>query len=142
MTDHSAGSNPDVRFEKTDVDAGSLLKAGFVIVVVTVAVVFFLYWLYFVFVREEASRQPPPPILKAQPGLLAPPAPHLQASPAVDLQAFREQEDRILSTYAWVDKERQVVRIPIEEAMRLLVSRGIMPPTAPRPASSPAPEAK
>ena len=42
MTEHPASSNPDVRFEKTDVDAGSLLKAGFVIVAVTVAVVFFL----------------------------------------------------------------------------------------------------
>ena len=82
--------------------------------------------------RQEAARQPPPPILKAQPGVLAPPAPHLQPSPAVDLQAFREQEDRILGTYGWVDKERQVVRIPIEEAMRLLVSRG-RPPTAPPP---------
>jgi hypothetical protein len=142
MTERPASSNPDVRFEKTDVDAGSLLKAGFVIVAVTVAVVFFLYWLYFVFVRQEAARQPPPPILKAQPGLLAPPAPHLQPSPYVDLQAFREQEDRILGTYGWVDKERQVVRIPIEEAMRLLVSRGVTPPTAPRPASPPAPKAK
>ncbi len=137
MTEHPVGSNPDVRFEKTDVDAGSLLKAGFVIVAVTVAVVFFLYWLYFVFVRQEAARQPPPPILKAQPGVLAPPAPHLQPRPALDLQAFRAQEDKILGTYAWVDEERGVVRIPIEEAMRLLVSRGIGA-AAPKPAPSPA----
>jgi hypothetical protein len=117
--------NPEVRFEKTDVDAGGLLKAGFVVVAVTVATVFFLYWLYFVFVRQEAARQPAPPVLKPTAGVLSPPPPLLQTGPAVDLHTFREQEDRILGGYAWVDKERGVVRIPIEEAMRLVVSRGV-----------------
>ncbi len=124
MTERPVPSNPEVRFEKTDVDAGALLKAGFVIVMVTIATVFFLYWLYFVFVRQEASRQPPPPILKPAAGVLAPPPPLLQTGPALDLTAFREQEDRILGGYGWVDKEQGVVRIPIEEAMRLLVEPG------------------
>jgi hypothetical protein len=67
------------------------------------------------------------------PGALAPPAPHLQTSPYLDLRAFREQEDEVLGTYGWVDKERGVVRIPIDEAMRLLVSRGVRAPTPPAP---------
>jgi hypothetical protein len=116
--------NPDVRFERSDVDAGALLKAGFVILVVTIATVFFLYWLYFVFVRQEATRQPPPPVLKAQQGVLTPPAPLLQPSPPVDLATFRAQEDRILNGYGWVDKEKKVVRVPIDEAMRMLAERG------------------
>jgi hypothetical protein len=125
MTDHHpADRNPEVRFEGTDVDAGALLKAGFVILVVTIAVVFFLYGLYFVFVRQEASRQPPPPILKAQAGLLTPPAPLLQPSPPVDLASFRAQEDAILNGYGWVDKEKKVVRVPVDEAMRILAERG------------------
>lgn len=124
MSEPSAERNPDVRFEPTDVDAGSLLKAGFVILLVTIAVVFFLYWLYFVFVRQEASRQPPPPVLKAQAGLLNPPPPRLQPSPLADLASFREQEDVILNGYGWVDKEKKIVRVPIEEAMRIMAERG------------------
>jgi hypothetical protein len=134
MSEHPVESNPEVRFEKTDVDAGGLLKAGFVIVMVTIATVFFLYWLYFVFVRQEAARQPPPPVLKPTAGVLSPPPPLLQTGPTVDLLTFREQEDRILGSYAWVDKERGVVRIPIEEAMRLVVSRGVGSPAAAGPA--------
>jgi hypothetical protein len=133
MSEHPSSSNPDVKFEKTDVDAGGLLKAGFVIVAVTVAVVFFLYWLYFVFVRQEASRQPRPPVLKPDRAVLAPPPPLLQTGPPLDLRAFREQEDHILGTYGWVDKEKEAVRIPIEEAMRLVVTRGVGP-LAPSPA--------
>jgi hypothetical protein len=127
MSERPVPSNPDVRFEKTDVDAGGLLKAGFVIVMVTIATVFFLYWLYFVFVRQEASRQPPPPVLRPAAGVLSPPPPVLQTGPTLDLGAFREQEDRILEGYGWVDKEKNVVRIPIDEAMRLLVSRAGSP---------------
>jgi hypothetical protein len=134
MSEHSAGSNPDVKFEKTDVDAGGLLKAGFVILAVTVAVVVFLHFLYFVFVRQEAARQPPPPVLKPERSVLAPPAPHLQTGPTLDLRGFREQENHILGTYGWVDKEKEVVRIPIEDAMRLVVSRGVGPIGAPSPA--------
>ena len=134
MTEQPVRSNPEVRFEKTDVDAGALLKAGFVIVAVTVGVVFFLYWLYFVFVRQEASRQPPPPVLKPDRSVLAPPPPLLQTGPPLDLRTFRDQEDGILRSYGWVDKEKDVVRIPIEEAMRLVVSRGVGPLAAPSPA--------
>jgi hypothetical protein len=131
MSEEPVGSNPEVRFEKTDVDAGGLLKAGFVIVAVTVAVVFFLYWLYFVFVRQEAARQPPPPVLKPERSVLAPPPPHLQTLPTLDLNTFRKQEDHVLGTYGWVDKEKDVVRIPIEDAMKLVVSRGVAPLAAP-----------
>jgi hypothetical protein len=122
-------------YERRDVDAGSLLRAFSWIVLTTIVVIFLLWRLYFVFVAQEAARQPPPPILKAEPGALAPPAPRLQSNPVLDLRAFREQEDRILGTYGWVDEERQVVRIPIEEAMRLLALRGI-PPVAPRPGTA------
>jgi hypothetical protein len=55
--------------------------------------------------------------------VLSPPPPLLQTGPTLDLTSFREQEDRILGSYAWVDKEKGVVRIPVEEAMRILVGR-------------------
>jgi hypothetical protein len=38
-----------------------------------------------------------------------------------DLAARRAQEDSLLATYGWVDSEKGVVRIPIDEAMKLVV---------------------
>jgi len=134
--------NADVRFEHSDVDAGALLKYGFYLVVTTVVVILLLWRLYFVFVGREAARQPPPPILKVDPEVMTVPPPNLQTLPTLDLQAFRAREDSVLHSYGWVDKEAGVVRIPIEEAMRLLVERGLATP-APAPVSpEPVPEAK
>ncbi len=40
-----------------------------------------------------------------------------------ELAAIREQEEQKLSRYAWVDRERGIVRIPIERAMQLMAQR-------------------
>jgi hypothetical protein len=58
-----------------------------------------------------------------------PPEPRLQTNPREDLQKFREQEDTVLTSYGWVDRNAGIVRIPIEEAMKLTVQRGL--PTRP-----------
>jgi hypothetical protein len=128
------GENPEVGFEHSDVDASALLKYGFWLVVTTVVVVVLLWRLYFVFVAQEAARQPAPPVMKADPEAMSVPLPNLQTRPLQDLAAFRAREDSVLHSYGWMDKEKGVVRIPIEEAMRLLVERGLPPVAAPPPA--------
>lgn len=147
MSEH--GPNHDVQFEKSDVDASALLKYGLAIVVITAVVVVLLWRLYFVFVGQEAARQPPPPVLKADPEAMAAPPPNLQTRPVQDFKAFRAREEGVLESYGWVDQKAGIVRIPIEEAMRLLAERGL-PPPAPsaaaadkgKPASGTAPKAK
>jgi hypothetical protein len=47
----------------------------------------------------------------------------LQARPAEDLAAFRQWESEILESYGWVDREKGVVRIPIDRAMELVVKQ-------------------
>ena len=47
----------------------------------------------------------------------------LQPTPAVDIEAYRREKEALLEGYAWVDRAHGVVRIPIEEAMRLLAAR-------------------
>jgi hypothetical protein len=53
------------------------------------------------------------------------PAPRLQANPARELEEMRAQENAILQSYGWVDRERGVIRIPIEKAMQLTIERGL-----------------
>jgi hypothetical protein len=54
-----------------------------------------------------------------------PPQPRLQTDPSEDLAKFLADEDRHLNTYYWVDKEKGVVHIPIEQAMQELAEEGI-----------------
>ena len=54
-----------------------------------------------------------------------PPEPRLQTNPREDLADLRRAEDRVLDSYGWVDKDAGIVRIPIDEAMRLTVERGL-----------------
>jgi hypothetical protein len=50
-----------------------------------------------------------------------PPADFLEgADPDQHLADYRAQMKHILSTYAWVDREKKIVRIPIEKAMERL----------------------
>jgi hypothetical protein len=54
-----------------------------------------------------------------------PPGPRLQAAPERDLQELREANEVILDTYGWVDQEDGRVRIPIDQAMDLLLEEGL-----------------
>ena len=140
MAEHPPHANPDVRFEKEDVDATSLLKFLFWIVASTVGIVFVLWRLYFVFLGQEAARQPPPPVMRADPARMGPPPPLLQASPALDLATLRAHEDALLASYGWVDKDAGRVQIPLEEAMRIVAEQGLpsfLPPPPPPPPGDP-----
>ncbi len=52
----------------------------------------------------------PPPIAAAA---------KLQPEPVTDAAAYRTEQQRLLDGYAWVDRERGIVRIPIERAMAI-----------------------
>src|SRR5689334_15131878 len=56
---------------------------------------------------------------------IVPPEPRLQIAPAGDLARLRAEEERALNTYYWIDRDRGVVHIPIDEAMKQVVARGI-----------------
>ena len=54
-----------------------------------------------------------------------PPQPRLQTDPSDDLARFLVDEDKRLNTYYWIDKEKGIVHIPIEQAMQELAEEGI-----------------
>jgi hypothetical protein len=85
-------------------------------------------WLLFGDLAARAARSNPPANpLAARSDRDLPPIPRLQADPIHFLQRLREEEDKRLTTYAWIDAEKGIVRIPIKRAMDLLASRGIQP---------------
>ena len=89
--------------------------------------------------KERAEDRKLPPMIAAS---LArtPPEPRLEPYPLAPREKLRAEEDELLTTYGWVDKDRGVARVPIDRAMELLVQRGL-PPAKPMPAAPPAPPA-
>jgi len=125
MSEHGK-ENHDVRYEKEDINERSTFWFGFWILALMVGVSFLVKPLYNLLVARGIETQTPAAyVADADPEALGPPAPRLQALPEIELAEFRAQEDAILGSYAWVEKDRGVVRIPVEEAMRLVAERGM-----------------
>ncbi len=114
-----------VHRESTDVNIGGVVAFAIVLVVLgilTEGAVFALYK----FMGREAARPAVREYPLASEALRRlPPEPRLQTDPREDLANMRRAEDQVLSSYGWVDRNAGVVRIPIDQAMRLTVERGL-----------------
>lgn len=130
--------NPEVQYEKSDATVRPLYQFLFWISVITIltAVLAFVILRALESWRDQASTRPS----MAQPqSAQLPPAPRLQIREPLDLAKFRAEEAAILNTYGVVDAEKGIYRIPIAEAMKLTLERGL--PVAGAPASTAAPAA-
>ena len=120
-----AEHNPGVHHETTDVNFRGIVGFGVGLMVTGILVAFVVWVLFKYFDSREAHRVAPEYPLAATQESRLPPEPRLQTNPREDLQDLRTQEDRILNSYGWVDKNAGIARIPIEEAMKLTVQRGL-----------------
>ena len=111
------------RHERTDIKVGLLVKLGLTGLAMAIVIVIGVLLLFRNIVsREDALEEPLSP-LAASPSEY--PGPKLQVDPPQELQEVLAAERDILTSYGWIDREAGVVRIPIEEAMRLLAERGL-----------------
>lgn len=118
--------NPGVRHEHTDVDLRRISYWGAGLALLVLLILALLLWLFDAFsARGIRQGRTPQGMPKSAPQTQAP---HLQIAPRVDMAAMRAAEDKVLNNYSWVDKEKSVVRIPIERAMELFVERNKTPP--------------
>jgi len=137
MSEHSRRS-PGPGHETRDVQAGPTFRAGLYILgamFLTAAVVVPLFRL--LKSDETAAQAPAATALKVDRGQLVPAGPRLLTAEPKTLADFRRQEQEILTTYAWVEKDKGIVRIPVDEAMRIVAERGL--PTFPAPTATSAP---
>src|SRR5687767_2746859 len=121
--EHSAES-PDVGHETTDVNIRAIFGFGIGLAITTMAVGLAVWLLFQYFTAREARTVfTEYPLAVQEPR--QPPEPRLQTNPRQDFNDLRAREDQVLSSYGWVDKDKGVVRIPIERAMQLIVDRGL-----------------
>ena len=135
MSPHDLESidEPTVHHEETDVNVRAIFTFAAGLVIVALAVSLAVWGLFAYFNGREARATTDHPLSSEEPRM--PPEPRLQVAPRQDLADFRAREDEILNGYHWVNKEAGAVRIPITEAMKLTVQRGL-------PVREAAPQAK
>lgn len=117
--------NPDVHHEASDVNVRAILGFGAGLLVAAVLIHLMVWLLFLYFSGRETTRDAADYPLAAGQATRVPPEPRLQTNPREDMRALRAREEEILSSYGWVDKTTGVVRIPIDEAMKLTLQRGL-----------------
>jgi hypothetical protein len=123
---------PEAEQSRKDVNVGALYKfllgMGVVCALVLVGM-----WVEFAYL-DSASKAEDPQLspLAVKPDQ-PPAAPALQTNEPEDLLKVRNEEDGILHSYAWVDKNKGIVRIPVEEAMNKVAQQKDLQNVAPAP---------
>lgn len=112
--------------EPDEVAFAGILKVGVVLTAVTLASYLIVLGVYWLFDRQATANEPAPQYPMAVGlGDRLPPEPRLQTTPKEDLETLREHQHQALEGFEWVDKNAGVVRIPIEQAMKMTLERGL-----------------
>jgi hypothetical protein len=123
--------NPQVAHEPTDANVLAIGKWGIGLGIFVVAALFAV-WFVFDGLIGWAGRQSPLASPLVDPRVeRQPPEPRLQASPRLDVLEMRNRENKLIDGFEWTDPERGTARMPVEEAMRLMLKKGF--PVRPQP---------
>lgn len=130
-------ATPGSSYEHTDADVGSIVRFGVwlaVIAILTHALLAGGFAGLIAWARETGQPRYP---LAAEQQPPRPPEPVLQRDPAADMAGFRATDEGTLEGYGWVDRGAGRVHIPIDEAIRLTLERGL--PSRPQEGAATAP---
>lgn len=109
--------------ETRDASVRAIVITGVVLAVGAAMVALLVYGIFQYLASNPLTTARPNPMAETDRQQF-PPAPRLAEHPAIELKDLHSQEDRILNTYGWTDKQAGVVRIPIDRAMELQLQRG------------------
>ena len=120
-----ASDNAATAHEESDVNVSAVLRYGMGLVAIAVVVHVCLWLLLGVFERQNERRQTQVYPMAAGDQNRLPPAPRFQENPQQELQELRAKQRALLEGYGWVSKEAGIARIPIEDAMKIVVQQGL-----------------
>jgi hypothetical protein len=132
-------TNTDVAFESSDINTRTILAYLFYLAL-SVAAAFLVSVYVFRFTTSLAvdSRTPPPPVRNGV-GPTVPSAPYLQGvpyspdDPQLDLRNKRVADEAANEKYGWINQQAGIAQIPVDEAMKIIVAKGL--PAVPAPAA-------
>ena len=132
--------NPETHHEKSDANVRALLWSMAVFIIFA-AISHFVLWGMFKYFAELARNTTNPPLTEVArpPDMSIPQQPRLQpfpnrdqrgnmvppntTTPTVDMVQMRTTEEQALRNPGWVDKQKGIVRLPIDVAKQLAVQR-------------------
>ncbi len=132
--------NPETHHEKSDVNVRALLWAV-VVFILFGAVTHLVLYMQFKYFRELFRGKTNAPLtdIARPPDAAVPQEPRLQpfqtrnaagavmppnaSTPAIDMEQMRATEEQALHSPGWVDRQKGIVRLPIEVAKQLAVQR-------------------
>jgi hypothetical protein len=121
--------NTDTAYEPRDVNPRALFIVGIGILIFAVIINLGVRLTFdYLSAIDKQNGLQPSTVVRLD-SMTKPPEPRLQIDPADDLKAMRAIEASELHSYAWVNRQEGIVRIPIEQAMKLLVEQGLPSPT-------------
>jgi flagellar basal body-associated protein FliL len=139
MSKHEMDEIPDVSYihnegvahEESDLNLDGIIKFVIHLIVLVVASAGIVYGMYRFFSGQEYEQEKsetPSTLLKREQRASGKvedmfPEPRLQTLPVIDLDAYRAAEKQKLEKYNWLDKEKGIVSIPIEEAKKKLLEQ-------------------
>jgi hypothetical protein len=126
-------TNPAVAHERRDVNVFQISAFGIGLLLGCIIVVFAMWGLFtYLFKREDARNLGNQPAAMMSERAKLPPEPRLQAEPKVELKDLKADEETILNSYGWIDPNKGIVRIPIDQAIDIVAQKGL--PSKPSPA--------
>jgi hypothetical protein len=112
--------------EHTDANVWMIVQFAIWLIASALVVHALMWGMFEWFVKNRNDVAPPMEFpLAGQQEPRLPAGPRLQAIPANEIFEFRQRENAELTEYGWVDRNAGIVRIPIEEAKKLLEQRGL-----------------
>lgn len=111
-------------------------SVGFAVFSVISVVVVTLFYRQLTGYHERNQGEVP---TRVETGRIVPPEPKLQADPVADMVEMDRAQSALLASYGWVDKDKGVTRIPIDDAIAITLERSLVRAQAEAPpAASPA----
>jgi len=127
--------NGDGAFEHQDLSPKGIIYFMIGLAVAVVIIYFIIFGMYhFLDTLSKENQAPISPMVAPEADTRtvthaetrAFPEPRLEENERTQLRQFIVNQDRTLSTYNWVDKDKGIVQIPIDRAMDLIVQRGLL----------------
>jgi hypothetical protein len=131
--------NADVAFESSDIDTRTILSYMLYLALSVVAAFIASVFIFRFTSKMAADSDTPMAPVHRGVGATMPPEPMLQGvpghetDPQLDLRMKRAADEAANEKYDWTDKQAGIARIPVEEAMKIIVSKGL--PAVPSPAA-------
>jgi hypothetical protein len=132
-------TNTDVAFESSDIDTRTILAYLFYLAVSVAAAFLISVFVFRSLTKMAADSDTPMAPVHRGIGPTVPSGPPLQGvpyspdDPQLDLRNKRESDNAANEKFDWTDKQAGIAQIPVDEAMKIIVTKGF--PAIPAPAA-------